>query len=112
MSSQYGYLPSEIDPTTVFSPVQLQTLRWLFRASVDDFFASKNTVVPVTPFSMMGMNRPTFSSNRPPSESRSDEDDDDGIILLSASEKKLVRHTIEVICVCVVCLLYSLPPFF
>lgn len=82
-----------VDPNTVFSPLQIQTLRYLFRATIDEYLFNKNGVL-MSP--LMGLNSSRSSFPRPPSDgARSDDDGDDGSITLTAAEKKLVRHTIE-----------------
>jgi hypothetical protein len=101
--SSSSFMPPEcIDPNTVFNPVQIQTLRYLFRATVDEYMNSKNNnnnnnsmMMISSPISCAGMGRGMYSS-RSVTDSRSDDEDDDGSVTLTAAEKKLVRHTIEV----------------
>eukprot|EP00299_Pterocystis_sp_00344_P008947 c3600_g1_i1.p1 GENE.c3600_g1_i1~~c3600_g1_i1.p1 ORF type:complete len:383 (+),score=41.47 c3600_g1_i1:169-1149(+) len=99
LGSGFNYCQTElVDPATVFNPVQIQTLRYLFRATIDEYlFAKNNHMMSMSPLSScVGVGgRGIFSSTRSVTETRSDEESDDGTVTLSAAEKKLVRHTIE-----------------
>eukprot|EP00298_Acanthocystis_sp_HF-20_P013088 c20201_g4_i1.p1 GENE.c20201_g4_i1~~c20201_g4_i1.p1 ORF type:complete len:413 (-),score=172.23 c20201_g4_i1:1300-2538(-) len=93
-----GDTQSNVDPLSVFTPLQIQTLRHIFRATIEEhliFHKSSPVGMLSSHFSSPPSSRTTKSFIESDHLDEDDDDEDDGTVSLSIAEKKLVRHSVE-----------------